>query len=85
MSKTLKMESKGEIILYQTEDGKTKIDVRLEDETVWLNQNQLELLFQTDRTYIVKHIKNIYQTGELSEGATCAKIAQVQMEGSRIV
>ena len=72
------MEHNSEIILYQTADGTTKIDVRLENETVWLNQNQLETLFQTDRTSIVKHIKNIYESGELSESATCAKIAQVQ-------
>lgn len=79
------MELKSEIILYQTADGTTKIDVRLEDETVWLNQYQLETLFQTDRTSIVKHIKNIYDSGELSEISTCAKIAQVQIEGSRKV
>lgn len=79
------MEHDSEIILYQTADGQTKIDVRLEDETVWLNQNQLEDLFQTDRTSIVKHIKNIYESGELSEVATCAKIAQVQLEGNRKV
>lgn len=79
------MENRSEIILYQTTDGATKIDVRLEDETVWLNQNQLETLFQTDRTSIVKHIKNIYESGELSEEATCAKIAQVQLEGNRKV
>ncbi len=79
------MENRSEIILYQTKDGATKIDVRLEDETVWLNQNQLETLFQTDRTSIVKHIKNIYESGELSEEATCAKIAQVQQEGKRKV
>ncbi len=79
------MENKSEIILYQTTTGETKIDVRLEDETVWLNQNQLEILFQTDRTSIVKHIKNIYESGELSEESTCAKIAQVQIEGNRKV
>src|ERR1035437_3943016 len=79
------MEHNSEIILYQTPDGQIKIDVLLEDETVWLNQNQLEELFQTDRTSIVKHIKNIYESGELSETATCAKIAQVQQEGNRKV
>jgi hypothetical protein len=79
------MEHHCEIIFYQTADGQTKIDVRLENETVWLNQNQLETLFQTDRTSIVKHIKNIYESGELSEAATCAKIAQVQQEGNRNV
>ena len=81
----INMEHDSEIILYQTADGQIKIDVRLEDETVWLNQNQLEDLFQTDRTSIVKHIKNIYESGELSEVATCAKIAQVQLEGNRKV
>jgi len=79
------MEHNSEIILYQSTDGQTKIDVRLEDETVWLNQSQLEALFQTDRTSIVKHIKNIYESGELFEDATCAKIAQVQKEGNRNV
>jgi len=79
------MEHNSEILLYQTTDGQTKIDVRLEDETVWLNQSQLEELFQTDRTSIVKHIRNIYESGELSEQATCAKIAQVQQEGNRKV
>ena len=79
------MEHNSEIILYQSTDGQTKIDVRLEDETVWLNQSQLETLFQTDRTSIVKHIKNIYESGELFEDATCAKIAQVQKEGNRNV
>jgi hypothetical protein len=76
---------KGEIILYQTENGNTKIEVVLEKETVWLNQYQLEELFQTDRTSILKHIKNIYKTGELEEEGTCAKIAQVRKEGSRNV
>lgn len=79
------MKNENELIIYQTVDGRTKIEVKLENETIWLNQSQLEDLFQTDRTSIVKHIKNIYETGELSEEATCAKIAQVQMEGNRRV
>jgi len=79
------MENKGEILLYQSEDSITKIEVRLENETVWLNQYQLEALFQTDRSSIAKHIKNIYESGELLEDSTCAKIAQVQKEGSREV
>ncbi len=79
------MENKGEILLYQSEDGTVKIDVRLENESVWLNQYQLELLFQTDRTSITKHIKKIFESGELDENATCAKIAQVQKEGKRTV
>ena len=73
------------IIIYQTEDGQTQIDVRLEDESVWLTQAQMALLFQTDRTTIVRHINNIYAIDELNREATCAKIAQVQVEGSRQV
>jgi len=76
---------KGEIILYQTENGQTKIEVILDNETVWLNQYQMEELFQTDRTSILRHIKNIYKTGELEEKSTCAKIAQVREEGKRSV
>ena len=76
---------KGEIILYQTEEGQTKIEVILENETVWLNQSQMEELFQTDRTSLLKHIKNIHKTGELEENSTCAKIAQVRKEGNRNV
>jgi hypothetical protein len=75
----------GEILLYQTEDGKTKIEVILENETMWLNQYQLADLFQTDRTSIVRHIRNIYSTNELSEEATCVKNTQVQNEGKRTV
>jgi prophage maintenance system killer protein len=73
------------IIIYQTEDGQTQIDVRLEDETVWLTQAQMAMLFQTDRTTIVRHINNIYAIDELNREATCAKIAQVQIEGTRQV
>jgi hypothetical protein len=76
---------KGEIILYQTENGSTKIEVILDNETVWLNQYQIEELFQTDRTSVLRHIKNIYKTGELEEAITCAKIAQVRKEGNRNV
>lgn len=79
------MDNKGEILIYQSPGGATKIDVRLEDETVWLNQYQLADLFQTDRTSITKHIKNIYETGELTEDSTCAIFAQVQKEGNRSI
>ena len=57
-------DSQGDIIIYQTEDGVTKIDVRFVDETVWLTQAQLALLFQTSRTNVVEHIKNIYQLNQ---------------------
>lgn len=71
------------ITIYKTEDDKTEIQVKLENDTVWLNQYQLEDLFQTNRTSIVKHIRNVYNTGELEEGSTCAFFAQVQTEGKR--
>jgi hypothetical protein len=79
------MERKGEILIYQSPGGTTKVDVRLEDETVWLNQYQLAELFQTDRSSITRHIKNIFETGELHEDATCAIFAQVQKEGNRSI
>ena len=65
-------------IARETEDGQTQIDVRLENETVWLTQAQMAELFETDRTSIVRHINNIYRADELEREATCAKIAQVQ-------
>ena len=74
-----------QIVIYQTEDGQTQIDVRLENETVWLTQAQMAELFQTDRTSIVRHINNIYKVEELDRDSTCAKIAQVQIEGKRTV
>ena len=73
------------IIIYQTEDGQTQIDVRLENETVWLTQAQMAELFETDRTSIVRHINNIYKVEELDRESTCAKNAQVQIEGKRTV
>lgn len=74
-----------EIVIYQSEDGKTVLDVRLEDDTVWLSQQQMSELFQTDRTVISRHIRNIYKDGELEEISTCAINAQVRMEGNRMV
>lgn len=74
-----------EIVIYQSEDGKTQLNVKLEGETVWLSQSQMSELFQTDRTVINRHIKNIYKSGELDEKATCAKNAQVRLEGNRTV
>lgn len=74
-----------QIIIYQTEDGQTQVDVRMENDTVWLTQAQMAELFQTERTSIVRHINNIYKVEELDRESTCAKIAQVQMEGNRMV
>ena len=59
------MNDRGNIVIYQTKDGKTSIDVKLEDETVWLTQAQMAELFQKDRTVIGRHINNVYREGEL--------------------
>lgn len=74
-----------EIILYQTEDGQTKLEVRLEDETVWLTQQQLATLLQTTKQNISLHIQNIYEEGELMPEATVKKILTVRPEGTRQV
>ena len=79
------MNENNPIIIYQTEDGQTQVDVRMENDTVWLTQAQMAELFQTDRTSIVRHINNIYKVEELDRESTCAKIAQVQVEGIRTV
>ena len=78
-------ENQGDIVIYQTEDGDTKIDVRFVDETVWLTQQQMAELFQSSRTNIVEHIQHIYEEGELDEASTCRKFRQVRTEGSRQV
>ena len=78
------MTDQGEIILYQSEDS-TQLEVRIENETVWLTQAQISDLFKTERSSITKHLRNIYRTKELDELSTCAKIAQVQIEGIRKV
>lgn len=75
----------GEIVLYQRDDGTPAIEVRLEDETVWLTQQQIADLFQTSRTNVVEHIKHIYEEGELDEAATCRDFRQVRQEGTRRV
>lgn len=74
-----------EIVIYQNDDGRMKIDVTLEDNTVWLSQQQMAELFQTSRTNVVEHIKNIYNEGELDENSTCRNFRQVRMEGNREV
>ena len=74
-----------EIIIYQTQDGQTKIDVRLENETVWLTQNQMAELFQTTKQNVSSHIKNIFEEGELSENSTVKDYLIVQQEGNRKV
>ncbi len=73
------------ILIYQAEDGKTHINVRMEGDTVWLTQSAMAELFQTSSQNITMHIKNIYAEGELSEEATCKDYLQVQSEGGREV
>lgn len=74
-----------EIQIFTSKDGKTEIQVTLDNDTVWLNQYQLESLFETNRTSVNRHISNIYKSEELEEKSTCAKIAQVQKEGNRAI
>ena len=75
----------GEILIYQTDDGQTNIEVKIEDDTVWLTQQQMSELFQTSRTNVVEHIKYIYEEGELDEISTCRNFRQVRKEGNREV
>ena len=79
------MEEKNKMIIYTDKSGLTKIDVKLEDDTLWLTQAQMCELYQTSRTNVVEHIKHIYEEGELQEEATCWKFRQVRQEGSRMV
>jgi len=77
--------AKGQFLVYQAEDGKVKLDVRLDNETVWLSQRLMAELFQTTKQNISLHIQNIYQEGELAPMATVKKYLTVQMEGKRKV
>ena len=70
------------IIIYQSDDGKTQLDVKLENETVWLTQAQMAELFQKDRTVIGRHIRNIFKEGELDEKVVSAKIAHTTQHGA---
>jgi len=70
------------IVIYQTEDGQTHIDVRLENDTVWLTQAQMSELFQKDRTVITRHINNVFKEGELEKEEVCAKFAHTTRHGA---
>ena len=76
------MNVENQIVVYQPNDT-VRLEVRLADDTIWLNQSRLGVLFGVDRTVINRHIHNIFKSGELDEFATCARIAQVQNEGGR--
>ena len=75
----------GDIIIYQTDDGLTKIDVKVQNETVWLSQQQMAELFCTSRTNVIEHINNIYLEEELDKNSTCQNFRQVRKEGNRNV
>jgi hypothetical protein len=82
---TTPAEGFNEILLYTTPNGQVKVEMYLQDETIWLTQQKIADLFGVDRSVVTKHLQNIYETGELQKDATCAKFAQVQQEGSRSV
>ena len=79
------MKEDQKIVIYQTPDGKTQIDVRLENETVWLTQAQMAELFEKTPQNITMHIGNAYKEGELERESTCKEYLQVQQEGKRKV
>ncbi len=74
-----------EILLYTTPNGKVKVEIYLQNETIWLTQQKIADLFGVDRSVVTKHLANIYTENELSKESTCARIAQVQTEGERTV
>lgn len=73
------------IEIYRSQDGSIQLNVKLENDTVWLTQSQMAELFGVDRTSIVRHIRNIYKLEELDQNSTCAKNAQVRTEGHRSI
>lgn len=77
------MHSNNQIVIYQSEDGQTQVDVRLENETVWLTQQQIAELFNTKRPAITKHLKNIYTSKELDENSTCSILEHMGNEGKQ--
>jgi hypothetical protein len=76
---------RSELVLYQTEDGRTRIQCRFENETIWLTQAQIAELFQTTPQNVTLHLKAIFAEAELVEAATCKDFLQVRTEGSREV
>ena len=81
----MKETDKGQILLYQTADGESRIEVRLQDETVWLSLDQMAELFQRNKSTISRHIKNVFEEGKLRPDATVAFFATVQTGGKRKV
>ena len=79
------MDDNNQIIIYQSEDGETRIEVKFTGETVWLSQQQMAELYQSSRSNVVEHIKHIYEDEELDEESTCRNFRQVRQEGNRQV
>jgi len=71
----------GEIVLYQAENGKSSLEVHLQDETVWLTQKQISALFETERSVITKHLNNVFRTEELEMDSVCANFAHTAADG----
>lgn len=78
-----KQENKGRIVIYQNKTGEKAVDVRLEKETIWLDARQIALIFGVNRPAIVKHVNNIYKTGELKKGSTCSILEQLAQDGKK--
>ena len=79
------MDDNNQIIIYQSDEGETRLEVKFTGETVWLSQQQMADLFQSSRSNVVEHIKHIYEEGELDEDSTCRNFRQVRQEGTREV
>lgn len=74
-------DNQGNIVIYQTEDGNTRLEVKMEDDTLWLSQAQIATLFAVDRTVVTKHLGNIFEEGELDKDSVCAKFAHTAEDG----
>ena len=85
MTEKARMHNKGEIIIYQTEDGQTVLETKIDQDTVWLSQKQMVELFQTSKQNISLHIRNCFAEGELSPESTVKEYLTVQREGKRSV
>ena len=78
-------ENKGQLIIYQSEDGQTQVSARMQDETIWLTQDAMAKVFDTTPQNITTHIKNIFEEEELEQNSTCKDFLQVRKEGNRDV
>ena len=81
----MKASNNDNMLIYRSADGKIKVDVRFENETIWLSLDQMETLFGRDKSTVSRHVKNVFEEGELSPEATVANFATVQAEGHREV